>query len=174
MGGHTASLLLGTRATDPATGEVVDLSDPRVHAGVVLSGVGRGGDALSDLARRDYGGFAQPDFSHMSSPALVVYGDADPSPHLTVAGAAWHADAYHLAPGPKTLLTLYGAGHALGGVSGYDAAETTDEDPSRVELVSRMSAAYLRTQLDLDQTAWARARDAFDTLDPTVGEIVEK
>ena len=69
-------------------------------------------------------------------------------------GATWHADPYHLAPGPKSLLTLYGAGHALGGVSGYDAAETTDEDPARVEVVAQTTAAYLTTQLGLDQSAW--------------------
>ncbi len=43
--------------------------------------------------------------------------------------ADWHADPYFLSPGPKCLLSLFGAEHGLGGVSGYDAAETTDEDP---------------------------------------------
>ena len=37
-------------------------------------------------------------------------------------------------------------GHLLGGVSGYDAAETTDEDPERVALVQRLTWV-LRTTL---------------------------
>ena len=49
-------------------------------------------------------------------------------------------------PGPKSLLTLFGAEHSgLGGVAGYDAAETTDEDPERVAAVARLAWAYLRT-----------------------------
>lgn len=53
----------------------------------------------------------------MSIPALVVYGDEDVSPHLIVCGAAWNAEPYTLAPGPKDLLTLKGANHGLGGIS---------------------------------------------------------
>lgn len=174
MGGHTASLILGTRVSDPATGEILDLSDPRIRAGVVMSGVGRGGDALSETARRDYAGFVDPDFGFMTAPALVVYGDDDPSPHLTVSGAAWHADPYHLAPGPKSLLTLSGAGHGLGGVSGYDAAETTDEDPTRVGVIARTTAAYLTTQLGLGQSAWPEARNWFTAQNPSLGTIEEK
>lgn len=174
MGGHTASLLLGTRVTDPATGTVEDLSDLRVRAGVVLAGVGRGGDALSEVAARDYGGFADPDFGHMSTPALVVYGDEDHSEHLTVAGASWHADPFHLAPGPKALVTMHGAGHGLGGVSGYDAAETSDEDPARVQLVGRLTAAHLSTQLGIDSAAWPTAKEAFAASVPGLGTIEEK
>jgi hypothetical protein len=37
----------------------------------------------------------------MTTPALVVVGDDDVSPHLTVRGADWHADPYFLSPGPK-------------------------------------------------------------------------
>jgi hypothetical protein len=75
------------------------------------------------------------DFSKMSTPALVVAGDKDTSSHLTARGAGWHADPYFLFPGPKSLLTLFGAEHGLGGVAGYDAAETTDENPERVAAV---------------------------------------
>ena len=35
----------------------------------------------------------------------------------------------------------------LGGVSGYDAAETTDESPERVATVQRLTWAYLRSAL---------------------------
>ncbi len=64
----------------------------------------------------------------MTTSALVVAGDKDVNPMFSDR-VAWRADAYVLSPGPKCLLTLFGAEHILGGVSGYDAAETTDESP---------------------------------------------
>ncbi len=73
----------------------------------------------------------------MTTPALVVAGDRDASPHLTMRGADWYRDPYILSIGPKCLLTLFGAEHGLGGVSGYDVAETTDENPERVALAQR-------------------------------------
>ena len=65
----------------------------------------------------------------MKTPALVVIGDEDVSPHLAVRDADWQADPYFHSPGPKSLLTLYGGKHGLGDISGYDVAETTDESP---------------------------------------------
>ena len=140
LGGHTASLLLGMRT------EGADLRDDRIKAGVLLGATGRG-DAVTDFVREHYPFMATTDFSTMSTPALVVAGDADASEHLTTAGPDWHADPYHLAPGPKDLLTLFGAEHGFGGVSGYDVAETTDESPERVATVLRLTTAYLRTRL---------------------------
>lgn len=140
MGGHTASLLLGMRT------EGVSLRDDRVRAGVLLGSTGRG-DAVTDFAKEHYSFMATTDFSEMSAPALVVAGDADASEHLTTAGPDWHADPYRLAPGPKDLLTLFGAEHGFGGVSGYDVAETTDENPERVATLLRVTTAYLRSQL---------------------------
>lgn len=140
MGGHTASLLLGMRT------EGVSLRDERIRAGVLLGSTGRG-DAVTDFVKEHYSFMATTDFSEMSTPALVVAGDADASEHLTTAGPDWHADPYHLAPGPKDLLTLFGAEHGFGGVSGYDVAETTDESPERVATLLRVTTAYLRGQL---------------------------
>jgi hypothetical protein len=77
----------------------------------------------------------------------VVVGDKDVSPHLTVRGADWHADPYFLSTGPKSLLTVFGGEHLLGVISGYDVAETTDENPERVALVQQLTTAYLRTAL---------------------------
>ncbi|WP_225882010.1 alpha/beta hydrolase family protein [Streptomyces aureocirculatus] len=147
MGGHTASLLLGARLTDPDDGTEVDLTEPRITAGVLLAAPGRGGGALSEFAARSFGFMGAPDFSAMTTPTLVVAGDKDESAHLTVMGADWHADPYTLAPGPKALLTLFGGEHGLGGVSGYDVAETTDENPARVAAVQRLTWAYLRSAL---------------------------
>lgn len=160
LGGHTASLLLGARLTDPRDGTEVNLADPRIKAGVLLAAPGRGGDALSEVAAKNYPFFSTTDFSTMTTPALVVAGDKDASPHLTVAGPSWHADPYFLSPGPKSLLTVFGAEHGLGGVSGYDVAETTDENPGRVAAVARFAWAYLRTELYPGDSAWQETRDA--------------
>src|SRR5690606_15094252 len=111
MGGHTASVLLGARHGDATGGTSAEpeseVADPRIRAGVLLAAPGRG-DALSDFARAHYSFLSSLDFSAMRAPALVVAGDADDHPFMKTVGAAWHADPYHLAPGPKALLTLPG------------------------------------------------------------------
>ena len=160
MGGHTASMLLGMTLTDPADGSLVDLTEARLKAGVVLGAPGNGGADLSPFAAEHYSFFLQPDFATMTIPTLVVSGDHDVSPHLAVRGADWTADPYRLSPGPKCLLTLFGAGHLFGGISGYDAAETSDESPERVATVQRMVWAYLRTALYPEDKAWRAACEA--------------
>ncbi|MEU1802851.1 chlorophyllase [Streptomyces sp. NPDC019937] len=174
MGGHTASLLLGARLTDPHDGTEVNLAEPRIKAGVLLAAPGRGGDALSPFASENLSFFSTMDFSTMTTPALVVAGDKDTSAHLTVMGPDWHADPYTLAPGPKTLLTLFDAEHGLGGVSGYDVAETTDENPERVSAVQRLTWAYLRTELYPGEPAWQAARDTLTAGPHPVGRVEAK
>ena len=93
----------------------------------------------------------------MSTPALLIAGDRDQSP-LTVRGPDWLTDGYHLSPGDKSLLTVFDGEHSLGGISGYDVAETTDENPDRVAFIQRLTTAYLHTALDVDATAWPAAR----------------
>ena len=100
----------------------------------------------------------------MSTPTLVVVGDSDVSPHLTVRGADWHADPYFLSTGPKCLLTLVGGHHGLGGVSGYDVAETTDESPERLAVVQRLTWAYFRSTLYPKDPAWNIACAALEGL----------
>ena len=151
MGGHTASLLLGARQQE-------SLLEPRIKAGVFLAGPGRG-DALSAYAAEHYPIFTAIDFSTMVTPALVVAGDKDASAFLTTAGPSWHADPYHLSPAPKALLTLFGGEHGLGGIAGYDLAETTDEDTARVATVQRLAWAYLRSQLFAGDPAWHDAQN---------------
>lgn len=174
MGGHTASLLLGARLTDPHDGTEVDLTEPRIKAGVLLAAPGRGGDAVTEFVAENYSFFSSMDFSEMATPALVVAGDKDASTHLTVRGPDWHADPYTLAPGPKSLLTLFDAEHGLGGVSGYDVAETTDENPERVAAVQRLTWAYLRTQLHPGDSAWQAARDALAAAPDPLGRVESK
>ncbi|WP_030678491.1 chlorophyllase [Streptomyces rimosus] len=174
MGGHTASLLLGARLTDPDDGMEVDLTEPRIKAGVLLAGPGRGGDALTPTVTENWPFFTTTDYSKMATPTLVVAGDEDDSAHLTVNGPDWHADPYILAPGPKSLLTLFGAGHGLGGISGYDVAETTDENPERVATVQRLTWAYLRTQLYPGDPAWRAACEALAAEAEPLGRVESK
>ena len=149
-GAQTASLLLGARVLG---GE--DLSDPRIKAGVLLAVPGSGGADLTPFAAEHFS-FMNPDFTRMTTPALIVAGDKDQSA-LTVRGPEWFTDAYHLSPGPKSLLTLFGAEHSLGGVSGHGVAETTDENPERVAFVQRLTSAYLRSALYPADTGWSGA-----------------
>ena len=63
MGGHTASLLLGARLTDPHDGTEVKLTEPRITAGVLLAAPGRGGDALTETVAENWPFFSTTDFS---------------------------------------------------------------------------------------------------------------
>lgn len=171
MGGHTASLLLGARLTDPQDGTEVNLAEPRIKAGVLLAAPGRGGDALTEFMIENYSFFSTMDFSEMTTPALVVAGDKDTSAHLTVRGADWHADPYFLSPGPKSLLTLFDAEHGLGGISGYDVAETTDENPERVAAVGWLTSAYLRSELYPGDSSWQTACDALAAGPDPLGRV---
>jgi dienelactone hydrolase len=151
-GGQTASALLGARVLDADGRPGEDFSDPRVTAGVLLATAGAGGDALSPFAR-EHLPFINPTFADMRAPALVVVGDRDDSP-LTTRGPDWCADPYRLSPGPKSLLTVVGGEHSLGGIPGYEVTETTDESPERVALVQRTTTAYLRSALGVDGAEW--------------------
>ena len=94
------------------------------------------------------------DYGAMTSAALVIVGDADSNPNFSTR-ADWRADAYNLAPGPKTLLTVFGAEHIFGGISGWDARETSDENPARVAEMQRATWAYMRSALYPDDHAWS-------------------
>ncbi|MFH8484779.1 alpha/beta hydrolase family protein [Streptomyces longisporoflavus] len=174
LGGFTAALLLGARVTDPENGQAADLTEPRIKQGVLLAAPGRGGDILTGVMAQQVPIFRSMDYSTMATPALVVAGEKDDSRHFTEMGPEWHADPYHLAPGSKTLLTLFGAEHGLGGISGYDAAETTDENPGRVAALGELSAAYLRSQFRPGDNAWQEAGDALATGPDAFGRIESK
>lgn len=152
MGGHTAALLAGMTVRDPETGEIVDRSDPRIRAAVLFGAPG-GPDDVAEFAASHYPALANGDFLAMRTNALVVVGEDDHNPMFSDR-ADWRADAYRLSPGPKCLLTVRGAGHMFGGISGYDAAETSDEDPQRVADVQRITWAWLRSALFVGDPAW--------------------
>lgn len=154
-GGQTASMPLGARHPHPEDGSVVDMADDRVKAGVLFAVPGLGGENLSPFAAEHFP-FMHPDFSHMTTPTLVVAGDHDYG-RMTTRGPDWWADAYTMSPSPKCLFTVFGGEHSLGGIAGYEAAETTDENPERVAAVQRLSWAYLRSTLYPDDQAWPQA-----------------
>ena len=67
-------------------------------------------------------------------------------------------------------MVLKGAKHGLGGISGWDAAETQDESPEMLAIVQRASWAYLWSQLHEGDGAWEGAAEALKGLE---GVIVE-
>jgi dienelactone hydrolase len=157
-GAQTASMLLGARVLEPDGGKGEDMSDSRVTAGALLAAAGRGGADLTPFAAEHFP-FMNPTFEDMTTPTLVVAGDRDQSA-LSVRGPDWFTDPYFLSPGDKSLLTLFGAEHSLGGISGYEAKETTDENPGRVAVIQRLTTAYLRSAFHPDDPSWLASSTA--------------
>lgn len=152
MGGHTVAMLAGMRITNPANNQEVNLTEPRLKAFVLLAAPGDGAD-LAAFAAAHYPILGQTTFDQMAAPALVVHGGKDQSARFS-ARADWRADAYARSPGPKCLLTVFGGQHIWGGISGYDAAETSDESSERVAFVRETILAYLRSALNPTDTSW--------------------
>ncbi len=69
---------------------------------------------------------------------------------------------------------LFGAEHMLGGISGYDAAETTDENPERVAALRRLGSAYLRSVLYPGDPTWTEAISILNSMPDAVGSIESK
>jgi len=172
LGGQTAAMLIGETVGDPADGPEVDLSDERVTVAVLLAAPGRGED-LAEQAATLYPAMRHVSFAKMTRPALVVVGEDDWNPMFS-ARKDWRADAYDLGPSPKSLLTLFGAKHALGGISAYDAKETTDENPGRVAALRALVWAYLRSALYPDDSAWTDAIAALDSMPTPMGKVESK
>jgi predicted dienelactone hydrolase len=173
LGSHTVGVMLGARLSDQnELARDVVMRDPRVKVGVLLAGLGRGEDLDGPMGSR-YPAL-KLDFSTLTTKTLVVFGDADVSPHLTTRGADWHADAYSDAPGADSLLTLLGAKHGLGGVAGYDARETDDEDPDRLGVTQRMVWAYLWSVLNPGNAAWQDATSALENEAAEFGKVDSK
>ncbi|MET9978734.1 alpha/beta hydrolase family protein [Streptomyces microflavus] len=156
-GAQTAGAILGARVFDVDGVPGEDFSHPGVSAGALIAATGTG-DTLTPFAA-EHLPFMRPDYSTMTTPALVVAGGKDRS-QLSTRGPEWFTDAYHLSPSPKGLLTIAEGEHTLGGIAGEMVAETTDEDPARVALVADAVSAYLLDAFKLDGTAWNDLGDA--------------
>ncbi|NUT49072.1 MAG: chlorophyllase [Saccharothrix sp.] len=155
-GGHTVGLISGQTMTDPGDGsKTVGAVDARFGARVMIAAPGRGED-FTGPAAEPYAALTTTDFDGMTPEVLVVVGEKDWNP-LFSDRRDWRGDAYTAAPGPKTLLEIFEAEHGLGGISTFDGAETTDENPDRVAAVRALIWAYLRSALYPGDPAWARA-----------------
>ncbi|MET9910577.1 alpha/beta fold hydrolase [Streptomyces sp. NPDC006476] len=170
-GAQTASALLGARVLGPDGKPGQDMSDPRVKAGVLLALTGLG-DTLTPFAAEHFP-FMKPSFDTMTTPALIVAGDNDQSA-LSTRGPDWFTDPYTYSPGDKSLLTLFGGEHSLGGICGYTVVETTDENPARVALIQQLSSAYLRSALHPGDTGWKAAATALAEDPEALGTLQSK
>jgi predicted dienelactone hydrolase len=171
-GGQSASMLLGARVLGADGKPGPDETDARVKAGVLLATTGLGGADLTPFAAENFS-FMNPVFDGMTAPALVVAGDHDQS-QLSTRGPDWFTDPYTLSPGSKSLLTVFGAEHSLGGIHGYNAADTTDESPGRVALIRLAAWAYLRNALGLDDSAWKDVQNELAATTEPLGQIESK
>ncbi|MFF3062537.1 alpha/beta hydrolase family protein [Streptomyces sp. NPDC057909] len=170
-GAQTASTLLGARVLDSDGVPGRDMSDARVKAGVLLALTGLGDD-LTPFAAENFP-FMRPSFDSMTTSALIVAGDNDQS-HLSTRGPDWFTDPYTCSPGSKGLLTLFEAEHSLGGVAGYEVAETTDESPARVALIQQLTTVFLRSALYPEDTSWRTAATALDEDPNPLGKLQSK
>jgi len=153
LGGHTVAMLAGMEVTDPVTDEVVNFTEPRLKAWVVI-GVPGSPEGLNSKGNQIYGvPLKGTNYGTMKHPVLVVNGEKDKNTNFSDLDN-WRADAYHHSPGPKSLLTVFNAEHLFGGISGYDALETSDENPDRVSFLCMSILSYLRTTFDPKDNSW--------------------
>jgi dienelactone hydrolase len=172
MGGQTVAMLAGMEVTDPATGKIVNFTEPRITAQVLI-GVSGGPEGFNGAARQHYPVLAAGNFGTMALPALIVNGDKDINLMFSDVDN-WRADAYYQSPGPKDLLTVFGAEHIFGGLSGYDARETSDENPERVAFVCESILAYIRSTFDLNDPSWEEAKKSLNGVQGALGSIESK
>ena len=172
MGGQTVAMLAGMEVTDPVTGKIVNAAEPRLKARVLI-GVSGGPEGFNGAARQHYPVLAESNFHTMVLPALIVNGDKDKNLMFSDVDN-WRADAYYQSPGPKDLLTIFGAEHIFGGISGYDALETSDENPERVAFVCKSILAYIRSAFDPNDLSWEDAKKALNGVQGALGSIESK
>lgn len=171
LGGFTAAMLLGMQMHVPGDNRDQDLSDNRIKAGVVVAAPGIADEHLSDWLRENYPDTQYPDYSTMTGTALIIAGDQDLNPMFSDR-LSYRWDSYTHSPGGnKVLATFFGAEHLFGGISGYDASETTDEDPERVAAFRALIWSYLRSQLYPGDSAWQDAIGVFEESSNPVGKI---
>lgn len=170
LGGHTIAMLAGMEVADPVTDEKVSFPEPRLKARVMI-GVPGSPEGLNDSGNKIYGvPLKGTNYGAMTLPALVVNGDKDMNSNFSDLDN-WRADAYYHSPAPKSLLTIFEAEHIFGGISGYDASETTDEDPDRVTFLCMSVIAYLRTAFDENNTSWTDLKRELDSSSDAKGSI---
>ncbi|MGC4748044.1 alpha/beta hydrolase family protein [Micromonospora sp. DT201] len=171
-GGHTVGLISGQTITDTSDGSTVGAVDARFSARVMIAAPGCGED-LNGLAAQPYVALTSTNFDGMTPKVLIVVGEKDWHPFFSNR-QDWRSDPYTAAPGPKTRLEIFDAEHGLGGISTFDAAETTDENPDRVAAVRALIWAYLRSELYPEDPAWTRAIAALADSTTPIGRVESK
>jgi dienelactone hydrolase len=171
-GGQSIGMLLGARVIGADGKPGASRRNPRIKAAVMLATTGIGGDDLTPFAQQNFS-FMSPDFDELDIPSLVVAGDHDQS-MLSTRGPDWFTDVYFQSPGAQHLLTLFGAEHSLGGITGYRVTETTDENPAAVALLAETSVAFLQRALGIDATAWDTLVASIAANPDAVGRIDSK
>lgn len=170
-GGLTAAMLIGAYYTEDDGNELY-LPDNRIKTGILLAPSGEGDDNMPapwgkvDIVRTFR-------YGKMQTPALVIAGDKDVSP-ISSKGVKYYMDAFYQSPGKKDLLTLKDGEHMLGGVTGYDAAETTDENPARVEIIQKMTTAYLRSFFNPQDKSWENELKKLNETENAQATIISK
>lgn len=160
LGALTVGMLAGAEVTDNITGETISLPDSRLKARIMIGAPGSPEGLNGDFALTNYPVLKGINYKTMSLPALVIYGDKDINLNFSDI-ENWRADAYYDAPGSKSLLTVFGAEHIYGGVSGWDVAETSDENPERVAFVCESILTYIRSTMNSGDNGWEQLQKDF-------------
>jgi pimeloyl-ACP methyl ester carboxylesterase len=173
LGGITVAMLAGMEITDPVTGEIENFADSRLKARVMIGVTGSPKGLTGQIARNNFPFLLGINFGTMTLPALVVNGDKDKNLAFSDVDN-WRADAYYDSPTPKSLLTVFGAEHIFGGISGYDALETSDENPERVAFVCSSIMTYLREAFNPNDTSWKDLKKELNDITDAKGRIDSK
>lgn len=171
-GGHTIGMVSGASVADSSGTLTVTNADDRIKARVMIAPPGKG-NGLADGASRGYPALAQTTFETMAPPVLVVVGDNDSNAFFS-GRSDWRSDAYSDAPSPKTLLTVFEAGHMFGGISSFDASETSDENPDRVAAVRALIWGYLRSELYDGDSSWTDMIEVLASSQNPAGKVETK
>jgi len=161
LGALTAGMLAGAEVTNNVTGETINLAEPRLKAIVMIGAPGRPEGLNGDFAVTNYPILKGINYKTISLPILVINGDKDINLNFSSI-ENWRADAYYDSPVASSLLTVFGAEHIYGGISGWDVAETSDESPERVAFVCESILAYIRSAMDSNDKSWKQLEEDFE------------
>lgn len=154
LGALTVGMLAGAQVADTLTGETISLAEPRLKALVMIGAPGGPEGLNGDFALTNYPVLKGINYKSMSQPTLIINGDKDINLNFSNV-ENWRADPYYQSPVSSSLLTVFGAEHIYGGISGWDAAETTDESPELVAFLCESILAYIRSAVDAADKSWA-------------------
>lgn len=161
LGALTVGMLAGAEVTDNITGETVNMADPRLKARVMIGAPGNGEGITGEFVLENYPILKSLTYKTMSLPTLVINGDKDINLNFS-AIENWRADPYYESPVASSLLTIFGAEHIYGGVSGWDVAETSDESPELVAFVCESILAYIRSAMNSSDNSWKQLQKDFE------------